>query len=86
MDDMDIKPTATIEKQLILSFSLPGVDWESRTQRAQQTQLDRDQRPAPGADGERWRLKVSTDNVRETAARLRAVVDELLRFAEAEHL
>jgi hypothetical protein len=77
----DIKPTATIEKQLVLSFSLPGVDWESNTHSAHQTQLERDH-----GDNERWRLKVSADNVRQTAARLRDVVDELMRFAEAEHV
>jgi hypothetical protein len=79
MADIEIKPIATIEKILFLSFTLPGVNWETCSR-------GNNSGPQFEPSGERWKLNVSAGNVRETAERLQAVVDELLRFAEAEHL
>lgn len=70
------KPTATIEKQVILTFSLPGVHWQERTGSHQEAQLEQ--------HGELWRLKVNAQNVAETAKQLREVVTELERFAANE--
>ena len=72
-------PIATIEKQLVLTFSLPGVHWVERSGSVMEGQLSQH-------SDENWRLKVNIENVSETARRLREVVNELERFAANERL
>lgn len=68
---------ATIEKQVILTFSLPGVNAQSVNKYANESQLQQ-------RSEETWTLKVNEKNVSETAQRLREVVAELERFATEE--
>jgi hypothetical protein len=68
---------ATIEKQVILTFSLPGVNAQGVNKYASESQLQQ-------RSEETWTLKVNEKNVSETAQRLREVVAELERFATEE--
>jgi hypothetical protein len=68
---------ASISKQLILTFSLPGVAWQQRTGSGQERQLEK-------LHEETWQLGVQPENVAETARRLREVVAELERFDATE--
>jgi hypothetical protein len=72
-----MKMKATIEKQVILTFSLPGVNAQSVNKYANESQLQQ-------RSEETWTLKVNEKNVSETAQRLREVVAELERFATEE--
>jgi len=68
---------AEIKRELTVHFSLPGVSWGTRScsHKDNSFQLERD------GDTEQWYIKVNESNVRETAARLRELADELERFS-----
>jgi hypothetical protein len=68
---------ATIQKQLVLTFTLPGVAWQQRSGGGAEHQLD-------NRHEESWSLRVQPENVAETARRLREVVAELERFEATE--
>jgi len=75
--------TATIEKHLVLQFTLPGVVAESVSGLAGpgNRQLE-----SPHFREENWSLKVTLTTARQTAATLRSLADAIDRASASEVL
>lgn len=68
------KPKAYFKAELIVSFELPGVTWDTHGGRGGADQLD-------NPFNETWRIRVTAENAAETAEQLRLVADEIDRVS-----